>query len=129
MRMLFSIVAAAALLAVPLAAHAAKTAKTLTYHTSYQQTQPLASAGQYTGRMTLHFYADGTVNGTYRDEYEGGFESVSGGLTGDRLWLSFGSRGRHQFNGTIGKGGVISGSLTNWRGPKVYAFKAVPSTS
>jgi hypothetical protein len=128
MRMLLSL-AAAALVLMPFTAHAATTVKTVKYHTSYQQTQPTQSAGQYVGRMTLHFYSSGIVNGTYRDEYQGGFRSVSGGLSGNKLWLSFGARGRHQFNGTIGKGGVISGSLTNWRGPNVYTFKAVPSES
>lgn len=129
MRTLLSLAAAAAFVLAPYTAHAATTVRTVNYHTSYQQTQPMATAGQYTGRMTLRFYSSGIVNGTYRDEFAGGIKNVSGGLSGDKLWLSFGMHGRHQFNGTIGKGGIISGTLSNWRGPCVYTFKAVPSAS
>jgi hypothetical protein len=114
------------LLFAPLTAHAVTASKTVEYRTSYQQTQPMPSGGQYVGRMTLHFYSDGTVNGTYRDEFQGGFRPVSGGMNGSKIWLSFGRRGNHQFNGTIGNGGVITGSLTNFRGPNVYKFTATP---
>ena len=129
MRILLSFAVAAAVLLAPSAARSASTVRTVNYHTSYRLSEPTTSAGEYVGRMTLHFYADGTVNGTYRDEFAGGIRSVSGGLNGTKLWLSFGSRGNHQFTGTIGRGGIITGSLTNWRGPNVYTFKAVPSAS
>ncbi len=129
MRTLLSLALAAAVLLAPFAARAASTVRTVNYHTSYRLSEPATSAGEYVGRMTLHFYADGTVNGTYRDEFAGGIRSVSGGLNGNKLWLSFGSRGNHQFTGTIDKGGIITGSLTNWRGPNVYTFRAVPSAS
>lgn len=129
MRILLSFAVAAAVLLAPSAARAASTVRTVNYHTSYRLSEPTTSAGEYVGRMTLHFYADGTVNGTYRDEFAGGFRSVSGGLNGSKLWLSFGGRRNHQFTGTIGRGGIITGSLTNWRGPNVYTFRAVPSTS
>jgi hypothetical protein len=129
MRILLSFAVAAAVLLAPSAARAASTVRTVNYHTSYRLSEPTTSAGEYVGRMTLHFYADGTVNGTYRDEFAGGSRSVSGGLNGSKLWLSFGGRRNHQFTGTIGRGGIITGSLTNWRGPNVYTFRAVPSTS
>jgi len=129
MRTLLSLAIAAAVLLAPTAVPAATTVRTVNYHTSYRLTEPTTSAGAYVGRMTLRFYADGTVNGTYRDESAGGLRQVSGGMNGSKLWLSFGSRGNHQFTGTIDKGGVITGSLTNWRGPNVYTFKAVPSAS
>ena len=129
MRILLSFAVAAAVLLAPSAARSASTVRTVNYHTSYRLSEPTTSAGEYVGRMTLHFYADGTVNGTYRDEFAGGFRSVSGGLNGSKLWLSFGGRRNHQFTGTIGRGGIITGSLTNWRGPNVYTFRAVPSTS
>ena len=129
MRTFLSLAVAALLLLAPFTARAAATVKTVNYDTAYHQTNPMPSAGEYTGRMTLHFYADGTVNGTYREEYQGHVHPVSGGLRGSSIWLSFGQRSAHQFNGTIGKGGIITGSLTNWRGPTVYTFKAVPSAS
>lgn len=127
-RVLVSLAAAAGLLLVPLGANAAETLRTVNYRTDYHLTHPMPSAGEYTGRMTLHFYADGTVNGTYRDEFQNQIHLVTGAVRGSTLWLSFGSRG-HQFNGTIAKGGIISGSLTNWRGPNVYQFTAVPAAT
>jgi hypothetical protein len=89
----------------------------------------LPSGGEVTGTMRLTFSSDGTVSGTYREEFRGGFQSVAGGVTGNKLWLSFGSRGGHQFRGTVEKNGTISGTLTNWRGPRVFEFTAVPTTS
>lgn len=129
MRMFLSLAAAALMLLSPFTARAAATVKTVNYDTAYHLTNPMPSAGQYTGRMTLHFYADGTVNGTYREEYQGNVHPVSGGVRGAKIWLSFGMKGTHQLTGTIEKGGIITGSLTNWRGPNVYAFKAVPAVS
>jgi len=129
MRTLLSLAIAAAVLLAPSTSRAATTVRTVNYHTAYHLSEPTTSAGEYVGRMTLHFYTDGTVNGTYRDEFAGGIRSVSGGLNGSKLWLSFGSNGNHQFTGTIGRGGIITGSLTNWRGPNVYTFRAVPSAS
>lgn len=129
MRLFLSLAAAAGLLLAPMTARAASTVKTVTYHTSYHQTQPMNTGGEYVGRMTLRFLPDGTVNGTYRDEFESGIHSVAGGVHGTSIWLSFGMRGHHQFNGSIGKGGVITGTLSNWHGPNVYKFTAVPATS
>jgi hypothetical protein len=129
MRFMLSLAAVAALMAAPYSAIAVTSTTTVHYTTSYQQTFPMASGGQYTGRMTLTFRKDGTVSGTYRDEFAGGLHSLAGGVSGNHIWLSFGMRGRRQFNGTIGKGGIITGTLSNWRGPKTYNFKAVPTTS
>lgn len=129
MRLILSLAAVAALLFAPLSARADTPTKTVTYRTSYHLIHPSTAAGEYTGRLTLRFYAGGLVNGTYRDEFEGGFHPVSGGVTsGNKLWLSFGHRGAHQFNGTIGKDGSITGTLSNWRGPNVYQFTAAPAS-
>lgn len=129
MRMILTLAAAVAFALVPFTASADSPLKTVNYTTAYHQTHPAASAGQYTGVMTLRFYANGIVNGTYRDESAGTIKTVSGGLNGSKLWLSFGSKGGRNFNGTIEKDGTITGTLSNWRGPNVYTFKAVPSTS
>lgn len=129
MRLFFSIAAAAALLFTPLYASAASPVKTVNYRTAYHLLHPSTSAGEYTGRLTLRFYADGTVSGSYRGEFQNTLHLVAGGLTGSKLWLSFGARGVHQFKGTVGKDGKITGTLTNWRGPNVYEFTAVPTAS
>ncbi len=123
----FSLVCTAAFLFAPLQAQALTSNKTVSYRTTYHQSSPIASAGEYAGRMTLHFSSSGIVNGTYRDE-SGTTHQVSGGLTGDNLWLSFGMRGRHQFTGLVHDDGTITGTLSNWRGPRTYEFTAVPST-
>lgn len=130
MRLLISLAAIAAISLAPLRAPAVEhAAKTVSYHTAYTQTQPLAAGGQVTGIMRLTFGSGGIVSGTYRDEFAGRILSVAGGLTGSNLWLSFGSRGGHQFRGTLNKDGSISGTLSNFRGPRQYHFTAVPSTS
>jgi hypothetical protein len=130
MRPLLSIAAIAAVLLAPLTANAVTTSsKTVTYHTAYRQTQPLAAGGEVTGILRLTFAPGGTVSGTYRDEFRGGIHTVAGGVTGSNIWLSFGTRGAHQFRGVIHNNGTITGTLSNWRGPRVYHFTAVPSTS
>lgn len=130
MRLLVSLAAVAAISLVPLRAPAVEhAAKTVTYHTSYTQTLPVQAGGQVTGLMRLTFNSGGIVSGTYRDEFAGRILSVAGGLTGSSLWLSIGSRGGHQFRGTVNKDGSITGTLSNWRGPRQYHFTAVPSTS
>lgn len=129
MRMILSLAAAAAFLLLPFTASADAPQKSVNYTTAYHLVHPSTTVGEYTGRMTLHFYANGIVNGTYRDEFAGNIKTVSGGVTGSKVWLSFGMKGVHQFNGTIERDGTIKGTLTNWRGPNVYAFTAVPSAS
>lgn len=130
MRILMSFAACAALLFVPLTAGAVQNAaKTITYHTAYTQTHPIPSAGEVTGRMRLTFTADGIVSGTYQEEYGARISTVTGGVDGTKIWLSFGIQGRHQFNGVINKDGSITGTLSNWHGPRQYRFSAVPATS
>lgn len=129
MRFIFSAAAAIVLSIAPFGAMAVTTSTTVHYNTSYHQVSPMPSGGAYTGRLTLHFHKGGIVNGTYRDEFAGPTRTVSGGVHGTEIWLSFGGRGSHQFTGTIGKGGVITGSLSGWHGPRVYKFTATPATS
>lgn len=130
MRLILSLAAVAGLLFAPHTALAVQNAaKTVTYHTAYHQTTPTQTAGEVTGVMRLTFGPDGTVTGTYRDEFAGGFSSVAGGISGANIWFSFGRRAGHQFRGVVEKNGTISGTLSNWRGPRTYHFTAVPATS
>ncbi|HLI97400.1 MAG TPA: hypothetical protein VKT72_15125 [Candidatus Baltobacteraceae bacterium] len=131
MRLVLSFAAAAAVLLTPLAAHAVTThSRTVTYNTTMRQTSgPLPSGGVIGGTMRLTFSSGGIVNGTYRDKMQGGMLTVAGGLTGHDLWLSFGGRGRHQFRGKVQNNGIVAGTITNWRGPRVYDFTAVPAKS
>lgn len=129
MRVFASLAAAAAILAAPLGA-AAAASTTTTYHTAYRQVQPTQTAGEVTGVMRLTFSPGGTVSGTYRDEFGSNqLYTVAGGVHGTSIWLSFATRIQSRFHGTIEKDGTIVGSLTNWRGPKVYRFTAVPAKS
>lgn len=130
MRLIVSFGALAALLLAPLTASAVQTvAKTVTYHTAYHQTNPTRTAGEVTGVMRLTFAPGGTVSGTYREEFAGGISTVAGGVTGTRIWFSFGRHGGHQFRGVIESGGTITGTLSNWKGPYTYRFTAVPAAS
>lgn len=130
MRLLITLAAAAGLILAPLGASALQNAaKTVTYHTAYHQTTPSRTAGEVIGQMRLTFGSSGSITGTYRDEFAGGTSIVAGGVTGTKIWLSFGTRGGHQFHGIIHENGTISGTLSNWRGPRTYQFTAVPTTS
>lgn len=128
MRVLLSLGAAAALLLAPLTASAASPPlKTVKYVVSLHQIQPRASAGaKYTGYLTLRFYSGGLVNGFYRDEFSTRAKTVTGGLHGGKLWLSFGMNAKHQFDGMLEKDGRITGTLTHWPGPNVYELTARP---
>lgn len=130
MRFMMSFAACAALLFTPLGALAAQNAaKTITYHTAYTQTNPFPSGGEVTGQMRLTFSPDGIVSGTYREEYGSRISSVTGGVDGNKIWLSFGTQGRRRFTGVIEKDGKITGTLSNWRGPRQFHFTAAPGTS
>lgn len=130
MRLCISLAAIAGLMLAPLSATAVQTAaRTLTYNTAYRQTNPTQTAGEVTGKMRLTFSSNGTVSGTYREEFAGGISTVAGGVAGTSIWFSFGKRGGHQFQGAIHKDGTISGTLSNWHGPRTYRFTAVPTTS
>lgn len=130
MRLIVSLAAIAGLLLAPHTALAVQNAaKTVTYHTVYHQTYPTQTAGEVTGVMHLTFGPGGMLTGTYRDEFAGGNSSVAGGVSGTKIWFSFGTRAGHQFRGVIEKNGTISGTLSNWRGPRTYHFTAVPATS
>lgn len=128
MRVLFSLAAAAALLAAPLYASAKPPVKSVTYHTAYHLIHPSTSAGEYTGRLILRFYAGGIVSGSYRNEFQSAIHQVAGGLKGTKIWLTFGNAGIGQFRGVIAKDGKITGTLTNWAGPSTYRFTAVPAS-
>lgn len=125
MRMLLLAAAVLPLLLLPFTASADSPKKVVTYATAYHLIHPNISGGDYTGRLTLRFYADGVVNGIYRDDWRTATHSVAGGYKGTSIWLSFGAPGR-QFNGTIHDDGRITGTLTHWQGPNVYEFTARP---
>lgn len=130
MRLFLSVAVAVALIIAPLQAYAVQAERTVQYRTTYYLVYPLESPGDYPGRMTLHFTPKGEVSGTYRDEYAGGYIHVAGGLTGTKLWLTFGgARGTRQLRGTLHADGTITGSLTHWQGMHTYKFSAVPVTS
>lgn len=130
MRFLLSVAVAAALLIAPLQAGAVTTGRTIEYSTVYSQVYPFISPGEYTGRMTLHFTAKGEVSGLYRDEYVGNYIHVAGGLTGTKLWLSFGgAAATRRFEGTLHEDDTITGSLMHWNNVDTYKFTARPATS
>ncbi len=127
MRMILSLAAVAALALLPFTAAADSPLKTVHYRTAYHLTHPNMSSGDYTGVMMLQFYSSGIINGNYRDDSAGTIVTVTGGFSGSKVWLSIGTKGTRQMNGTIEKDGSIKGTLSNWKGPDVYAFQALPT--
>lgn len=120
-------IAALAAVALPLASPADTALRTTNYRTAYVQTEPVPSAGEYAGRLTLTFYQSGIINGRYRSESGSSIHNVTGGFKGTSIWLSFGMRGMHQMSGNIGEGGKITGVLTGSKAPAAFRFTAVPT--
>ncbi len=120
--------AAAVLLFAPLHAGAVTTqARTVEYETTYTLAFPLSEPGEYLGRMTLYFTPAGEVSGLYRDEYDGGYTHVAGGLKGTAIWLTIGGPAvTRQINGTLHEDGTITGSFSHFADMHAYKFTAVP---
>jgi hypothetical protein len=114
----------AALLA-PLAASAATTdgpAQQYTMHTRYFSPR---EAGEYDGVLRLTVYPSGIVQGTYRDEYEGGFKTVTGGLDRqNHIWLDIGGLRPMRLYGTF-ENGVLR-ATRNSPDPREHYFESVP---
>lgn len=112
--------------ALPLASPAATTTSAVPRHYTLQ-TQLIEShhAGAYEGTLALTIYPSGIVQGTYRPA-DGGFTSVTGGLSGKDIWLDLGLRGRLHVTGTF-ENGVLR-TVAAIPGPDVYEFDSVAVT-
>ncbi len=121
--------AAGAALALVLGAGAPASAATappakVTFHTAL--TPEYYGSGEYDGTLNLNIGADGIVNGYYREEDTGKFRQVTGGISGDRIWLDLGYDGPH-LNGTYKDGKIVA--YTPIIGPQPYKFTATPEAT
>ncbi|MEA2689183.1 MAG: hypothetical protein QOD51_1790 [Candidatus Eremiobacteraeota bacterium] len=122
-------VAAAGILAtaaLPLASQAASTTNAAPQRYTLQtQLTDSHHVGAYEGTLALTIYPSGIVQGTYRPA-DGGYSSVTGGLTGKDIWLDLGQRGRLHLTGTF-ENGVLK-TVAAIPGPDVYEFDSVAVT-
>jgi hypothetical protein len=95
-------IVAAAVLCLPVAAQATPAAngtRTLVLESRITQ---LLHAGEIDGRIRITITADGTIQGSYRDEETGHLSDVIGGVDdGNKVWLEVGEFGRYHFTGTL----------------------------
>ena len=83
---------------------------------------PRFSAGEYDGQMRLVIDANGIVSGTYVPS-DGGPRPVTGGVTGDKIWLDFGAGNQWHVTGTIRNGHIV-GFSSSTKGLETYTFVA-----
>lgn len=95
--------------AVPIIAQA-DDVRTFTGKTRMVEQAP--SVGEFDGSLQLRISSDGIVSGYYRPNDNARFVSVTGGLTGDRLWLEIGSMSTRgwRFSGTLKDGELVASS-------------------
>lgn len=78
-----------------------------------------------TGTMDLTYHANGIVRGYYHPAGLPSFVPITGGRTGNSIWLSIGTQGKWTLNGRVNDNGKITGSATG-HGDFPYSFVATP---
>lgn len=76
-----------------------------------------------TGTMDITYHADGIVRGYYHPAGLPSFVPITGGRTGDSIWLTIGTQGRWTLNGHF-HDGKITGSATSSQRHFPYSFVA-----
>ena len=96
----------AALLTTAFAARADTAERSYQLQTRIVEQAP--GVGEFDGALQLRVSTDGIVSGFYRPADAPRFIPVSGGVTGDRLWLEIGTFAAHpmHFNGTFRNGKI-----------------------
>ena len=85
---------------------------------------PQYGVGGYDGVLTLNTYPGGVVNGLYRSIDGGSFVDVTGGRSGNQIWLDIPGQGQMHIDATV-KGDQIIGST--FIGSQSYDFNATPT--
>src|SRR5580698_3348576 len=88
---------------LPMAAVATDQPVTNSYTTALT---PQFGVGAYQGVLTLHTYPGGVVNGLYRSLDDGSFVDVTGGRSGNDIWLNIGGDSRMHVDGKIKDGQI-----------------------
>jgi hypothetical protein len=135
--MIRTLAAAAALaLGAVAPAVAATTLPPLPAHVTFgtELTPAYFGAGAYVGTLNLNIGKDGAISGYYRPSDSGMFRTVTGGLSGDQIWLDLGYGGPH-ITGTLRDGKIVGytpymQAVSDFDGPsgQPYKFTATPET-
>lgn len=111
-----------AALALPVASRAATTSsappQSYTLHT---QLSDRFHAGAFVGTLVMTIYPSGIVQGTYRPD-DGGYRTVTGGVSGDQIWLDIGMERPLHVTGTF-KNGVLQ-TVAQIPGLNTYTFES-----
>jgi hypothetical protein len=120
-----ALVIAAALAGVPAISQAATAQATVPVHATYETTLQsiYGLPSPWTGTLQLTINPDGIIQGYYRPADNNAFVDVTGGQTGDRVWLDIGGSGRLRVNGVL-QNGVITGGAIDERTQETYKFSA-----
>jgi hypothetical protein len=81
-------------------------------------------AGAFGGTLNLDIFGDGIVTGFYRADDTVTLRQVTGGLSGDRIWIDLGFD-RGYISGTYRDGKIDA--YTGLLGIQPYRFTAVPA--
>jgi hypothetical protein len=94
-----------------------------TYYFDTYLTPEYFGAGSYEGVLRLDVAAGGTISGIFRNVDSGGFRTVTGGETGNDLWLDLGGNDSRPFNVRVENGKLVGGIYT---ASQPYSFVASP---
>ncbi len=97
----------------------------LTFATHFVPESP-AGAGGYDGTLKLRIDPSGIIDGIYRPNGSGPFVQVSGGLSGDRIWLDLGNGRGGRITGRYRNGWIVGGTFVHGR---PWDFSATPVTT
>jgi hypothetical protein len=86
---------------------------------------PDYGVGVYEGTLDLTISPEGIVTGWYRPNNEE-YKQVTGGLSGDNIWLDIGYFGRLHIAGKFENGKIVA---TTFLQDETYTFNAVPKVS
>ena len=116
---------AASLAGVPAISQAATTQASVPVHATYETSMQSIYGldAPWTGTLQLTFNPDGIIQGYYRPADNMAFIPVTGGRTGDSVWLDIGRTGKLHVNGNL-QNGVITGSAVDESTQKPYKFSA-----
>jgi hypothetical protein len=80
-------------------------------------------AGEFDGILAMTIYPGGIVQGTYWLADQGSFRTVSGGLSGDRIWLDLGGTSDAMHVSGTFRDGVLD-TVVVQPGPDVEHFRS-----
>jgi hypothetical protein len=94
----------------------------LAFSTSLQAMNGLLPGGALEGQLRIRVSSGGIVQGIYRP-VDGGIQPVTGGITGNKIWLDLADNGGLHVTGTLKDGKIVGGALISERD---YRFTATP---